>query len=146
MIRWLVANPLWLRGGGIASATQHTTYSFDKRTRSPLRRIFLPPGLLSGLDIIGSLLFDLDGVVAMSPAAPSSPLVCDEEAVAAADDEAAAAGGGAKFFLRGIWNSSMIVAVFANKGVVLYVGDIQFKCSVIGCGAVVSLGYYVYPE
>jgi len=75
--------------------TQYTTYSFDKRTRSPLRRIFLPPGLLSGLDIIvGSLLFDLDGVIAMSPAAPSSPLVCDEEAVAAAaDDEAASAGG-----------------------------------------------------
>ena len=40
----------------------------------------------------------------------------------------------------------MFVAVFANKGVVLYVGDIQFKCNVIGCGAVVSLGYDVHPE
>jgi len=38
----------------------------------------------------------------------------------------------------------MIVEVFANKGVVLYVGDIQFKCNVIGCGAVVSLGYDVH--
>ena len=59
----------------------------------------------------------VDGAVTMSPAAPSPSLpLFDGEAGAAADDEAALAGDDAKFFLRGIWNSSMVVIGFENIG------------------------------
>jgi hypothetical protein len=74
---------------------------------------------------MSSLRFDLDGVVAVPP---SSPLLFRIEEVAA--DEPATAGDGAKFFLRGIWNSSMILVAFANKRVVS--GMLQVACSVIG--------------
>ena len=122
-----------MREEGITGARQRITYSFDRRTRSPLRRICLPPGLLSGLGI-GSLLCGLDGVVTASPAAPSSPFLFEEE-VSSAEDAA-------KFFLRGIWKSSMIVVGFENKWVLLFVGDFQFKCNVIGCGTNTSLDIY----